>query len=383
VAAMALTRSLAGRLTTPADLLLAAALSAGAVVETVANGGDRAGLRTLLAVATTAALALRRRAPAVSALLVATWLAVESLATESPDEAAVILAVVVSAFSVGAYAAVREALTGLALLGMSIAISISVDPSDSLSNIAPTLLLFIVVPGALGLAFGRRGRDLAALELRTVAAEDEASAAVENERRRIARELHDVVSHAVTLIAVQAEAGQALLDRDPEAARRSLDAIGTASRDALAELHALLELLQDPAGDGPGREDSGLAHVATLVAGAREAGARVELTESGEVAALSPEADHCAYRVVQEGITNALRHTRSPRVHVAIDHGRTSVRVSVHSRGRPHQSAYGGSGRGLAGLRERVSRLGGTLDTAADGDAFTLCATLPVVAVRA
>jgi hypothetical protein len=176
VAAMTPLRSLAGRLTTPADLLLAAALSAGAVVETVAHGGDRVGLRTILAVATTAALALRRRAPAVSALLVATWLAVESLATESPDEAAVILAVVVSAFSVGAYAAVREALTGLALLGMSIAISISVDPSDSLSNIAPTLLLFIVVPGALGLAFGRRGRDLAALELRTVASRTSAGA---------------------------------------------------------------------------------------------------------------------------------------------------------------------------------------------------------------
>ncbi len=377
---MAATRTPVGRLTTPADLLLAAAFTVGAAIGTVATGGDLVVLRTLLACSTTAALALRRQAPAVSALVIATGMAVESLATESPDEAAVILTVVVSAFSVGAYAALREALTGLALLSMSIAISISVDPSDSVSNIAPTLLLFIAVPGAIGIAYGRRGRDLAALELRTVAAEEEAGAAVEDERRRIARELHDVVSHAVTLIAVQAEAGQALLDTDPHGARRSLDAIGHASRDALAELHALLELLHEPS-DGA-REDHGLADLATLVAGAREAGARVELTVTGAPSPVPPDVDRCAYRIVQEGLTNALRHTRSPRVLVSVDHLEGTVRVSVHSHGRPHQSTYGGSGRGLAGLRERVTRLGGTLDTATEGEAFTLCATLPG-AVRA
>jgi signal transduction histidine kinase len=371
-------RALLDRLTTPGDALLAAVLVLGAAAETLALGGDRPVLRAALAVLTVAGLALRRRAPVVSVLVVAAGLAVESLATESPDETAVLLAVLISAFSVAAYASTRDALTGIALLCMAIAITISVDPSDTLSNIAPTILLFIGLPAAVGFAFRRRGRDLAAMELRTRAAEEEAAAAVDTERRRIARELHDVVSHAVTLIAVQAEAGQAVLDRDPEATRRSLDAIGTASRDALAELHALLELLQEPADSVADRTDPGIAQLETLVAGAREAGAHVELAENGDRTALPPEADHCAYRVVQEGLTNALRHTRSPRVLVAIDHQPTAVRISLHSHGRRHQSAYGGSGRGLTGLRERVAGLGGTLEAAPGPDSFSLCATFPV-----
>ena len=143
---------------------------------------------TALAVLTVAGLALRHRAPVVSTLVVAGGLAVESLATESPDETAVLLAVLVSAFSVAAYATTRDALTGIALLCMAIAITISVDPSDSASNIAPTILLFVGLPSAVGFAFRRRGRDLAALELRTRVAEQEAVAAVATERRRIAQE---------------------------------------------------------------------------------------------------------------------------------------------------------------------------------------------------
>ena len=108
---------------------------------------------------------------------------------------------------------------------------------------------------------------------------DEADSAVDAERRRIARELHDVVSHAVTLIAVQAEAGQSVLDRDPEAARRSLAAIGQVSREALAELARLLAVLRE---DDEASPEAGLAQVDNLVEGARAAGLDVTLLESGE-----------------------------------------------------------------------------------------------------
>ena len=358
------------------DLALGVALAAGAVAESLATGGDQAPLRAGLAGLTVLMLVFRRRHPLVSTSLIAVGLATESVVAESPDEITVLFAVIISAFSVAAWSSRRDALVGLGFLSVSIALSISRDPSDSVGNIPPTLLLFICLPAGLGFAFHRRGQEVAALELRTDALEQEAAAALDMERSRIARELHDVVSHAVTLIAVQSEAGRAVLDRDPAAAGRSLDAIGVASRDALAELHSMLTLLR--AEDRADSVTGGLARLPALLEGARSAGMSVELTESGERQALSPEVDHCAYRVVQEGLTNALRHSREPQVRVSIGRRRDSVSIGVASSGTPHQSAYGGSGLGLVQLKERVLSLGGAIDTGPSGpNSFTIKVSLP------
>ena len=363
-----------GRITNPVDSALAAAFAIAAGLET-ALVADSGVLRTVLGVLTVVPLAARRTAPAVSAALIGIGLATESFATESPDEAGVLLAVVVSAFSVTAFARRADALLGLSLLGMAVAASIAVDPSDDASNILPTLVLFIAIPAGIGLSFHRRGRDLAALAIRAEAAEREAEAAVEAERRRVARELHDMVSHAVTLIAVQAEAGQATLETDPSRARRSLEAIGRASRDAVDELHSLLAVLREPGGPTPA---AGLADLPALVGGVRAAGLRVEVRHTGDGPDPGPEADHCAYRVIQEGLTNALRHSRSPRVTVSVTRAATELEVVVGSVGVGHQSSYGGSGSGLDGLRDRVGSVGGTLETSVVGDTFTLRARLPV-----
>jgi len=353
---------------------IAGALAIAAALET-ALAADSIGLRTVLAVLTVLPLVGRRKAPALSAGLIALGLAVESFATESPDQAGVLLAVVLSAFSVAAHADRREAVLGLGLLGMAVSVSIAVDPSDDVSNILPTLGLFIGIPAGLGFSFHGRGRDLAILELRAESAEQDAEAALESERQRVARELHDVVSHAVTLIAVQAEAGQALLDTDPDGTRRSLTAISAASRDAVAELHSMLSLLGEP---GQTATTTGLRDLPTLVAGVRAAGLRVTVEQSGTEAGLPQDVDHCAYRMVQEGLTNSLRHARNPRVDLKIHQDALTLDLRVDSRGAPHQSTYGGSGRGLVGIRERVTSLGGTLEAAASGDTFTLHARLPV-----
>ncbi len=151
---------------TRADVVLALVLAVPAAIQTINRGGDRVALGTTLAVITVLALAFRRRAPALSILIVSVGLASETLLTESPDQMAVLLAVVVSAYSAPAYADRRGALMGLCLLCMAIALSIALDPSDEVANILPTLALFVAVPAGLGFAFHRRGQDLASLERR-------------------------------------------------------------------------------------------------------------------------------------------------------------------------------------------------------------------------
>ena len=270
----------------------------------------------------------------------------------------------------------REAVLGVALVALGVSVAIATDPSDSITNIPPTLLLFVGFPSGLGLVLRRRQQDVAALTLETQALAREADLAVESERRRIARELHDVVSHAVTLIAVQAEAGQAVIGTDPEAARRSLDAIGRVSREALDELHRLLAVLHED--DAPPDREPGLALLPSLVQGARAAGLAVTVSETGS-ASLDGPVDSCAYRVVQEALTNALRHTSDADVDVVVDRTDDRARITVTSHGRRHASAYGGTGRGLAGLRERVTALGGTFHAATAGEhGFEVRVELPV-----
>jgi len=362
----------------PWDVALTALLLVAALVQTVLDGGEQVVLRAALASLTVAGLLVRRTAPGLSATWIAIGLAVESLVTESPDQLGVLLAVLISAFSVAAWAPLRDALMGLGLLALGISLTIAVDPSDELSNIAPTLLMFLVIPAALGFAFKRRTHDIAALSRRADELQREAGQAVLAERSRIARELHDVVSHAVTVIAVQAEAGQAVIDQDPEAAKRSLASISAASRDALAELHSLLGLLGSPEAADPAR---GLSSVGTLVAGVRAAGLHVDLIEEGPAPVLPRELDLCAYRVVQEGLTNAIRHMRRPDVTVHIETSAAALNIGVESVGPAHQSSYGGSGRGLEGLRERVLSLGGAFHSGtSDGNRYSLRVTLPQAA---
>lgn len=361
-------------LSTPVDAVLGSALVVGAVVETLSNtDAPHPGVRAALAALAVATVVVRSTFPATAAAVFAAAMTAESLTTESPDEAAVLIAMLAVAYSVAAHAPRRVSYLGAALLALGLAVTIASDPSDSLTNIPPSLLLFLVLPFGLGLAMRRRRQDVAALTLETEALAREADAAVEVERRRIARELHDVVSHAVTLISVQAEAGQSVIDRDPDAARRALEAIGRVSREALAELGRLLAVLrEDDAGD-----DVGLANLTSLAEGVRAAGLRVDL-DTNAIGPLDPEVDRCAYRVVQEGLTNALRHTSSATVRVLVTRDQDDLLVTVTSQGKAHTSSYGGSGRGLAGLRERVCALGGTFEaTSPAADRFTLRAVIP------
>jgi signal transduction histidine kinase len=364
-------------LTTRWDVLLALLLLGVAVAEIVGGGLDSPAARTAYATATISSLLVRRTLPLLATGIASTSLVAQSLLLESPDEIGVLLAVIIVAFSIAAHAPTRDLVTGATMLTVSIAVAVGTDPTDSTSNILPTLLLFLGLPIGLGLTVRRRQRDLVSLRLDALARADEAAEAVEAERRRIARELHDVVSHAVTLIAVQAEAGQSVIGADPAAAERSLAAIAGASRDALIELDRMLHVLRDADGD-PVESEGGLDRLPALVEGARSAGLNVELTQDAEAAAVPAGAASCAFRVVQEGLTNALRHAPGSNVAIRVSSVSDELEVVVHTTARRRAKSYGGSGRGLAGLRERVASLGGSLETrAADNGDFLLRVVLP------
>ena len=356
------------------DLALGAAVVALVVWETLGNHeAPHTWLRAALAAVTVSSVAIRRTHPTAAAVVFSLGMTAESVATESPDEGGILLAILLVAYAVGAHLPRREALLSAGLMSMALTVTIATDPSDDVSNIPLSIVLFVVLPFAIGYVVRSRARDVAALTLRTEELQGEADRAVDAERRRIARELHDVVSHAVTLVAVQAEAGQAVIDTDRMAAKRSLAAIGQVSREALDELARLLAVLDEQAADS----DTGLAGVPSLVAGVQATGLHVDL-EHGPVDALAPDVDRCAYRVVQEALTNALRHTAGGRVHVRVQQRADRLDVEVRSEGRAHTSSYGGTGRGLAGLRERVLALGGSLESGPRDGGFVVRAELPV-----
>jgi signal transduction histidine kinase len=215
--------------------------------------------------------------------------------------------------------------------------------------------------------------------------EEEARRRVDEERMRIARELHDVVSHTIGVISVQAGVASHLLERRPDKAAESLAAIRQASDEALGELHAMLGVLRDGDGGGDGGRAPlspapGLGELDALVAQAAGAGVEVRVSVKGEPRRLPPAVDLACYRVVQESLTNVVRHARASRAEITVTHADGRVTVEVTDDGRAGRNGHGtGSGQGILGMRERARALGGSLEAGPrPGGGFRVLATLPV-----
>jgi signal transduction histidine kinase len=205
--------------------------------------------------------------------------------------------------------------------------------------------------------------------------EERARSAVAEERTRIARELHDEVAHAMSVIAVQADAAEGALVHDPALVERPLVAIRETAREALADMRRVLGALR---GDEQAKltPEPGLARVGALLEQARAAGLEVELRIEGEPEPLPPALDLAAYRVLQEGLTNVRKHAAACRVEVVLRYGRDAIGVEVSDDGGG-SGRGAGTGRGLVGIRERVALFGGEFVAGPRAHGFALRVTLP------
>jgi signal transduction histidine kinase len=242
------------------------------------------------------------------------------------------------------------------------------------------LLMVVVAAEALGDSRRQRGEAIAERdETRQAMVDTLQDQAAMGERARIARDLHDVVAHHVSAIAVQAESARLTTEGLPAEGRAHFEAIGQTARDALAEMRRLLGVLREDVDVEAARDPQpGLARLNELVDTARASGTPVRLTLSGDVAPLPPGVDLCAYRILQEALTNARRHAAGAQVDVELEYGSDLLRLRVRDHGQT-AIAPDLDGHGLLGMRERAIMVGGTLGAgAADGGGFAVEAELPI-----
>ena len=246
---------------------------------------------------------------------------------------------------------------------------------------ATAVLLAAAAPIAVGAAIARRARTEEARqgEARAMLAETLTEHLARGERARIARELHDVVAHHISMIAVQAETARLTTPGLPAAGAQRFAEIGDTARAGLTEMRRLLGVLREDVDGAVGdrQPQPGLAQLAELIDGAREAsGAAARLIVSGPVTSFDTGVELAAYRIVQEALTNTRRHAPGTAVDVELRYSADSLRLRVRDNG-PGPSASG-SGHGLLGMRERAATVGGSLRTgAASGGGFLVEAVLP------
>ncbi len=357
------------------DVLLAVGLAAFLELEILASdvAGPTGGL-VLLGLSATLPLAVRRSAPIlVVAVVVASMLALHAISVEQEPQST-LLPLLLAIFSVGAYAARRPALVGLAvaLTGMLVD-----EPGDFV--VMGPLLLGTWLGGRLVRAHSVQAARLT--ELTRVLEREQAEnarLAIAHERVRIARELHDVVAHSVSVIVVQAGAERMTLGEERPDTREVLLEIERTGRAALVEMRRLVGVLRRSDEQLELAPQPSLERVEQLVEHVRRAGLPVSLTVEGAAVALAPGVDVSAFRIVQEALTNALKHAERAPTHVSVRYGERLLEIDVVDEGTG-DAGGNGSGHGLVGMRERISLYGGELDAGPQpGGGYAVRARLPI-----
>jgi signal transduction histidine kinase len=243
----------------------------------------------------------------------------------------------------------------------------------------------IVAAWLAGEAVRARRQYLAQLEMRAAQLEHEreteAARAVAEEQTRIARELHDVIAHNVSVMVVQAAAADEVFDDRPDEARAALRSIDATGREALAELRRLLGGIRPD--ETELEPQPSLARLEDLVEGVRGAGVRVVVGVSGKPRRLPPGIDLSAYRIVQEALTNVLRHSGASEVRVGVTYEPDAVVLTIADNGHATQNGEPQPGNGLLGMRERATLAGGTFEARARAGGFVVRARLPFTKVPA
>jgi signal transduction histidine kinase len=369
------------------DAVLAAALLVLKLVTLATGLQPGAGIVSyVLAPSWTLPFAWRRRYPLAVALVVAGTAAAEVALGGYHNSIVFLAAFLLVPYSLAAHAkSAHRMLVGLAAVIAAGAVSQASQAAPNTaagwtSTIAGDAAL-VFVPFFVGLALRQQRLRAEALERLAMQLEREreerARTAVAEERTRIARELHDEVAHAMSVIAVQADAAEGALAHDPALVERPLLAIRETARAALSDMRRVL--------GGMGGDEQialapepGLARLGALLEQARAGGLEVDLRVEGEPAALPPPLDLAAYRVLQEGLTNVRKHSGARRVEVMLRYGGDAIGVEVTDDGDGSGAGGGGAGRGLAGIRERVALLGGEFIAGPRSHGFALRVTLPL-----
>ncbi len=323
----------------------------------------------------------RTRPVEVLASLIVLALVGELFFVGPPGSLTQVLILLTATYSVGAHADGRRGFVGLGVgvVGVT-ALAIVFDPSD----IVFPVVFFVVTPWMFGRVLRNTlltARELAErAELAEHAREEEELRAVMVERNRVARELHDVLAHNLSVVVVQAGAARRIVERDPERAAEVAALIELTGREALAELRHLFGPLRREDGGAP-TEQPGLGDLERLVARVQHAGLAVDLQIDGEPVPLPAGVDLTAYRLVQESLTNALKHAGADSATVRLSYEPNELAISVEDDGEglsPERLSNLGGGHGLAGMEERVALYGGLLQAGRRrGGGFAVRARLP------
>ena len=375
-----------------ADLLLAALVLISSLGMLFVPGDRPAGQvpaqAVVITVVGTLPLVARRRWP-FAVLAVAALAETLYLATGTLTRAPIGLGMAVALYTVATRSDRRTSLR-IAILVAAINAAVLLVGGLAFGRPSSVPILFAVTAITLGSwSLGENARTrrayLAGLEERArrleLEREEDARRAVQEERSRIARELHDVVAHHVSAIAVQAGAAEAIAERNPARARETLRIIQETSRQALSEMRAMLNVLRSDDEVGSAREPQpSLASVERLVGQSRVAGLSVTLRVEGAVHPLPEALDLSAYRIVQEALTNSLKHAGPAHASVRVRYAAESLELEISDDGVGQAAANGTQeGRGLIGMRERVALFGGELAAGpAAGGGFRVWARLPM-----
>ena len=365
------------------DLLLAAVVGFAGLLEIVAGAVDEHRLvASVCMVGMAAVLVVRRHRPLVTLVAVLLLFLLQTrLGVPANAQLMTLTASLIAAYSLGAHAGLRVAASGL-LLGLLVVTGLIQADSGGPSDYAFGVLV-LIGPWTAGLLVRRRAQAATDSEAkaRAIAATADARAlkAAEEERARIARELHDVVSHGVTAMVVQATAAAELLDRDREAARAAMRDVQLTGREAMVEMKHLLGVLRPV--DGQGRQPQPtLGDVADLVQAEERAGRDVALEFSGAPRPLPRGLDLSAYRIVQEALTNVRKHAGSASARVRVRYEPDALHIEVLDDAPASAAEETERGYGLAGMRERARLYGGCVEAGprADGVGWRVRATFPL-----
>ncbi len=372
------------------DAALALALAAVMQIEVWLSSyaAHRALLAPLAALAT-CALVLRAHRPLAATLVTLGALGAIPIVSPGFDNESITFVAVyfVALYSLGAHARGWHARLGALVVLAEIAFFVA-DDGDPFHFGDLAFGTFLVGgPWAAGVAIRLRRQSERHLTVHAASLERErderARAAVAEERGRIARELHDVVAHAISVTVLQARGGRRALEHDPAASRAAFDAIERTSTHALAEMRRLLGMLRASDGEAALAPQPSLARLGELAGQVRAAGLPVEVVVEGEPIELPPGIDLSAYRIVQEALTNALKHAGPARARVVVRYLPDELELEIVDDG-PGTANGDGAGHGLLGMRERVAVFGGALEAGPrPAGGYALRATLPIASARA